>query len=55
MNKLNDLQILINNSDPSIILTTKTQCNQEISNAMFNVPGLRLDWTDTMNKIGGCF
>ena len=59
MNKLNDLQILINDSDPDIILITETWCNDDISNAMLNVPGyfiepeLRLDRTDTMNGIGG--
>jgi len=59
MNKINDLQILINDSDPDLILITETWCNEDISNAMLNVTGyfiepeLRLDRTDTMNGIGG--
>ena len=59
MNKINDLQILINDSDPDLILITETWCNEDISNAMLSVTGyfiepeLRLDRTDTMNGIGG--
>ena len=39
MNKINDLQILINDSDPDLILITETWCNEDISNAMLNVTG----------------
>ena len=59
MNKINDLCVLINDSDPDVILITETWCSEEISNAMLNIPGyfiepeLRLDRTDTMNGIGG--
>ena len=59
MNKINDLCVLINDSDPDVILITETWCSDEISNAMLNIPGyfiepeLRRDRTDTMNGIGG--
>ena len=59
VNKINDLCILINDHDPDLILITETWCNDEISNALLNVPGyniepdLRKDRNDTMNGIGG--
>ena len=59
MNKINDLCVLINDSDPDVILITETWCSEEISNAMLNIPEyfiepeLRLDRTDTMNGVGG--
>ena len=59
VNKLNDLSILINDHDPDLILISETWCNEDISNALLNIPGyiiepeLRKDRNDTMNGIGG--
>ena len=59
MNKINDMNILINDAKPDIILVTETWCNDTVTNAMLSVPGysiepdLRMDRTDTLNGIGG--
>ena len=56
---MNDLSLLINDRNPDLILITETWCNEDITNAMLNVPGysiepdLRVDRRDTMNGIGG--
>ena len=58
-NKINDLCILISDTDPDLILVTETWCNEGISNGMLNIPGyniepeLRIDRNDTLNGIGG--
>lgn len=59
LNKINDLNVLINDKSPDIILITETWANESITNAMLNVPGyciepdLRIDRSDTLNGIGG--
>ena len=58
-NKINDLCILINDTNPDIILITETWCNEGVSTALLNIhgynidPELRLDRRDTINGIGG--
>ena len=58
-NKLNDLEVLLNEHSPDIVLITETWCSTETSMAMLNVngynidPELRKDRTDTLNGIGG--
>jgi len=57
--KLNDLEILLNDEKPDLVLICETWCNSDVTNAMLNVPGyfiepdLRVDRKDTTNGIGG--
>ena len=59
LSKINDLNILINDKHPDIMLVTETWCNDTVTNAMLNIPGyciepdLRIDRVDTLNGIGG--
>ena len=57
--KLVDLETLISDNNPDIILLTETWCNSDITNSYLNLngyfidPDLRVDRLDTANGIGG--
>ena len=59
VNKLNDLEILLNEQKPDLVLICETWCNDETTLAMLNIggyyidPSLREDRSDTFNGIGG--
>ena len=57
--KLSELEILLNNEKPDLVLICESWCNADISNAKLNMdgyfiePDLRMDRGDTINGIGG--
>ena len=57
--KINDLEILVSDHEPDLILVTESWCSNNISNSEISIdnyfiePSLRLDRTDTLNGIGG--
>ena len=59
VSKLCELEILLNDYDPDLVLITETWCNNDITNAMLSIagyfidPDLRVDRNDTLNGIGG--
>ena len=59
ISKINDLEVLVNEQNPDIILITETWLNRDISNSILQLEGyfiestLRCDRTDTTNGIGG--
>ena len=59
VSKLSDLEILLNDYDPDLVLIAETWCNSEITNSMLGIkgyfiePDLRVDRNDTLNGIGG--
>lgn len=59
VSKINDLEVLVNEQNPDIILITETWLNKDISNSILQLEGyfiestLRCDRTDTTNGIGG--
>ena len=56
---MSDLEILLNDKQPDLVLICETWCNEETSSAMLNIdgyyidPDLRFDRRDTFNGIGG--
>ena len=59
VNKVPELQLIVSDSQPDILLITESWCNRNISNAFLSLEGynlnsdLRLDRNDTANGIGG--
>ena len=59
LSKTDHVAILINETDPDIILVTETWLNNDIPNSLFNIPGyyieleLRIDRKDTLNGMEG--
>lgn len=59
VSKLNDLELLVSEQSPDLVLICETWLNSEISNGMLDIPGyfiepeLRKDRLDTTNGIGG--
>ena len=52
LNKLDHLNISVNEKEPDIILITESWCNDSISNGMLNIPGYCIE-PDTLNARGG--
>ena len=59
LNKINDLEVLLNEQEPDFVLIAETWLNDDTNTAMLNIegyyidPDLRLDRKDTLNGIGG--
>ena len=59
VNKVPELQLIVSDCEPDILLITESWCNKNISNAFLSLEGyslcsdLRLDRNDTTNGIGG--
>ena len=59
VSKLSELEVLINDNNPDIVLITESWCNSSISDALLNIQGynleteLRTDRNDTQGGIGG--
>jgi len=59
VNKIDELKIVVSESDPDIVIITESWCNNNISNSLLKIEGLilcnelRLDRNDTANGIGG--
>jgi Endonuclease-reverse transcriptase len=57
--KLNEIEAVLQDLKPDIVLLCETWCNTNLTNAMLNIEGynfqndLRMDRTDTANGIGG--
>jgi hypothetical protein len=57
--KINELEVLVHDTEPDLIFICEMWCNSEINNASLNIRGykfqteLRMDRTDTANGIGG--
>ena len=43
INKLNDLEVLLSDYSPDILLISETWCNDDISMAMLNIDGYYID------------
>ena len=55
--KINDLELLVNEKNPDLILICESWCNENLPNSSLNLKNynleIRLDRTDTFNGIGG--
>jgi hypothetical protein len=57
--KINELDVLVVDAEPDLIIICETWCNTDINNASLNISGyefqtdLRLDRVDTAHGVGG--